>query len=71
MGFYSKSKSNSKGYYPHKNHGSDYYKESHKTGGILGKIFEVLGGSQRHSKSWSKDYKEHYPKSHNRKKSWS
>ena len=69
MGFFSRSRS--KGHYPHQNHGSGYYKRPHGSKGILGKIFEVLTGSKRHSQSYSNRYNEHYPNRHHRKSSWS
>lgn len=57
------SRSRSKGHYPKPNHGGDYYKKPHGSKGILGKIFDVLTGSKKHSRSYSSR--------HRRKKLWS
>lgn len=79
MVFFSRSKS--KGHYPKHNHGGDYYKRSHGTKGILGKLFDALTGSKSHSSSYSNSYDSHYSKHkhkhghysnrHYRKSSWS
>lgn len=69
MSFFSRSKS--KGHYPHQNHGSDHYKRSHGTGGILGKILNGLMGSKGHSKSHSNHHSGHYSNHHHRKSLWS
>lgn len=69
MGFFSRSRS--KGHYPNHNHGGGYYKRPHGSGGILGKIFEALTGSKKHSQSYSNRYSEHYLHRHHRKSSWS
>lgn len=63
--------SRSKGHYPAKDHGGHYYKKTHHSGGILGKIFEVLTGSKGHSRSYSKHGNGYYPNRHRRKSSWS
>jgi hypothetical protein len=76
MSFFSRSRS--KGHYPNYNHGSGYYKRPHSSG-ILGKIFEALIGSKRHSRSYSNHERGHYPNHnnghypnrHHRKSSWS
>ncbi|MDP4126995.1 MAG: hypothetical protein Q8912_08640 [Bacillota bacterium] len=65
------SRSRSKGHYPNWNHGSGYYKKSHGSEGILGKIFEALTGSKRHSHSHSDHNYGHHKKHHYRKSSWS
>lgn len=71
MSFFSRSKS--KGHYPHSNHGGDYYKRPHGSGGILGKIFEALTGSKNHSHSHSHSGHNygHHSNRHHRKSSWS
>ncbi|MDA8227321.1 MAG: hypothetical protein M0T74_06365 [Desulfitobacterium hafniense] len=69
MSFFSRSRS--KGHYPNKNHGGGHYKRSHGSGGILGKIFEALTGSKRHSLSGSNRNNGHYTSRHRRKSSWS
>lgn len=77
MSFFSRPKS--KGHYPNQNYGGGYYKRPNGSGGILGKIFDALTGSKRHSRSYSNpnsgQYNNHnngnYPNRHNRKSSWS
>lgn len=77
MSFFSRSKS--KGHYPNQNHGGGYYKRPHSSGGILGKIFDALTGSKRHSQSGSNHNNGHdsnhnnghSPNRHHRKISWS
>ena len=65
------SRSKNKGHYPNQNHGGEHYKRPHGSGGILGKIFEALTGSKRHSQSGSNRHNGHYPSRHRRKSSWS
>ena len=67
MGFFSRSRS--KGHYPHQSHGGGYYKRPHHSGGILGKILDLLKGSRSHS--YSNHTYGHYPNKHHRKSSWS
>ena len=69
MSFFSRSRS--KGNYPNQNHGGDHYKRPHGSGGILGKLFEALTGSKKHSQSYSNHNDGHYPSRHRRKSSWS
>ena len=64
------SRSNSRGHYPHSNHGSHYYKGHGSGGGFLGKIMRLFMGSRGHSRS-----RDHFGTSHRsynpRHKSWS
>jgi hypothetical protein len=62
MSFFSRSRS--KGHYPNNNHGGEYYKRPHGSGGILGKIFDALTGSKRHSRSYSNHHDGHYSDHH-------
>ncbi len=64
MGFFSRSRS--KGHYPNNNHGGGYYKRPYGSGGILGKIFDALTGSRRHSRSFPNQYDEHHSDHHDR-----
>lgn len=65
------SRSKNRGHYPNPNHGSGHYKRPHGSGGILGKIFEALTGSKRHSWSDSHRRDNHSSRHHHRKSSWS
>lgn len=69
MGSFSRSKH--KGHYPNQNYGSGHYKRPHGSGGLLGKIFEALTGSKRHSQSGSNRSNGHYLSHRRRKSSWS
>lgn len=80
MSFLSRSKS--RGHYPYQNHGGGYYKRPNGSGGILGKIFDAIIGSKRHSRNFSEHhhqdghYSDHhgngnFPNRHHRKSSWS
>jgi hypothetical protein len=53
--------SRSKGHYPYQNHGGGYYKRPYGSGGILGKIFDAVVGSRRHSGQFSE---QHYRNGH-------
>lgn len=65
------SRSKNKGHYPDPNHGGGHYKRPHGSGGILGKIFEALTGSKRHSQSGSNRNDRYSSSHHRRKSSWS
>jgi len=67
----SRSRSGSRGHYPNQNHGGGYYKKSHSSGGILGKIFQALTGSNRNSRSDSSHNEGHHSSRRQRRSSWS
>lgn len=69
MSFFSRSRS--RGHYPSHGHGSGYYKRSHGIGGILGKFFDILKGSGRHSQSHAGHHDGYSQNRHHRKGSWS